>query len=391
MSKTIKRTTGIKVAFGDVVHLSKERSKDPEADGFERYIGLEHLESSELKVRSWGDLADGVTFTNVFRPGQVLFGKRRAYQRKVAVADFSGVCSGDIYVLEPNGEQLLPELLPFICQSEPFYDYVISMSQGGLSPRVNWKTLAKYEFALPPLVEQRRIAEVLQAADRHVMAMQRLLERYGCLYESFLDYTWHCCVSDGKSCTIDQICDEVTVGIVITPSKYFAESGVPAISHSNIHLGRIDLNGVDLIGFDAHQELRKTWLYKGDVVLPRVSTIAGKPYYAAQVPEELDEINSIGIVILRPDRTTVQPGYLEAALNAPSMRRRLVGVAVGSIQRQLNVSIIKRERVPVVHRKRQEQIASHSGQIKSGLEDAKQRLAQSRDIRQRLLQEVLGS
>lgn len=164
MPDITKLTTGTKVAFGDVVQLCKERSKDPEADGFERYIGLEHLEPSDLKVRSWGDIAEGVTFTNVFRPGQVLFGKRRAYQRKVAVADFSGVCSGDIYVLEPKGEQLLPELLPFICQSEPFYDYVIRMSQGGLSPRVNWKALEKYELALPLMEEQRRIAEVLQAA-----------------------------------------------------------------------------------------------------------------------------------------------------------------------------------------------------------------------------------
>ena len=177
MPDTIKRTTGTKVAFGDVVQLSKERSKDPEADGFERYIGLEHLESSDLKVRSWGDLADGVTFTNVFRPGQVLFGKRRAYQRKVAVADFSGVCSGDIYVLEPKGEQLLPELLPFICQSEPFYDYVISMSQGGLSPRVNWKALAKYEFPLPPLEEQRRIAEVLQASEAACVSLSKLRDQ----------------------------------------------------------------------------------------------------------------------------------------------------------------------------------------------------------------------
>ena len=65
MPDTIKRTTGTKVAFGDVVQLSKERSKDPEADGFERYIGLEHMEPSDLKVRSWGDLADGVTFTKI--------------------------------------------------------------------------------------------------------------------------------------------------------------------------------------------------------------------------------------------------------------------------------------------------------------------------------------
>ncbi|MFC1791792.1 restriction endonuclease subunit S, partial [Gemmatimonadota bacterium] len=163
MPEAIEKISGTTVAFGDVVQLSKERSKNPGTDGFERYLGLEHLDPGGLKVRSWGDVADGTTFTSVFRPGQVLFGKRRAYQRKVAVADFSGVCSGDIYVLEPKGNHLLPELLPFICQSEPFYDYVISMSQGGLSPRVCWKALAKFEFALPPLEKQRRIAEVLQA------------------------------------------------------------------------------------------------------------------------------------------------------------------------------------------------------------------------------------
>ena len=163
MPETFKQIKGTTVAFGDVVQLSKERSNDPERDGFERYLGLEHLKPSDLKVCSWGDIVDGTTFTSVFKPGQVLFGKRRAYQRKVAVADFSGVCSGDIYVLEPKGDELLPELLPFICQSESFYDYVISMSQGGLSPRVNWKALAKYEFALPPLEEQRRIADALLA------------------------------------------------------------------------------------------------------------------------------------------------------------------------------------------------------------------------------------
>ena len=103
------------VAFGDVVRLSTERSANPESAGFERYVGLEHLDPGGLTIRRWGDVAAGTTFTSVFRPGQVLFGKRRAYQRKVAVPDFSGVCSGDIYVLESkNARYLLPELLPFI-------------------------------------------------------------------------------------------------------------------------------------------------------------------------------------------------------------------------------------------------------------------------------------
>lgn len=156
------------VAFGDVVRLCTERSSDPEVDGFERYVGLEHLDPGELRVRRWGDLADGVTFTNVFRPGQVLFGKRRAYQRKVAVVDFSGVCSGDIYVLEPKGDALLSDLLPFICQTDAFFEHAVGTSAGSLSPRTNWESLASYEFAIPPLEEQRRLADVLLAASRAV-------------------------------------------------------------------------------------------------------------------------------------------------------------------------------------------------------------------------------
>lgn len=141
-NKTLKPSWR-RVKFGDVVRLSKARSQDPLADGFDRYVGMEHLEPGDLRIRRWGNVADGVTFTSVFQPGQVLFGKRRAYQRKVAVADFSGVCSGDIYVLETKGAQvLLPELLPFICQTDAFFDHAVGTSAGSLSPRTNWTSLA---------------------------------------------------------------------------------------------------------------------------------------------------------------------------------------------------------------------------------------------------------
>ena len=150
-----------RVAFGDVVRLSRERSSDPEDDGFQRYVGLDHLEPGELQLRRWGDLSEGTTFTNVFRAGQVLFGKRRAYQRKVAVADFDGVCSGDIYVFEAKRERLLPELLPFICQTDGFVEHAVGTSAGSLSPRTNWESLASYEVNLPPFEEQRRIANAL--------------------------------------------------------------------------------------------------------------------------------------------------------------------------------------------------------------------------------------
>jgi type I restriction enzyme S subunit len=92
--------------FADLVHLNTDRIADPLAAGVERFVGLEHIEPENLHIRSWGNVADGVTFTNKFKPGQVLFGKRRAYQRKVAVADFEGVCSSDIYVFERTAAKL---------------------------------------------------------------------------------------------------------------------------------------------------------------------------------------------------------------------------------------------------------------------------------------------
>lgn len=189
MPKAATRSTGWStVAFGDVARLSKERSSDPEADGFERFVGLDHIEPGELHLRRWGDIADGTTFTSVFRPGQVLFGKRRAYQRKVAVADFSGVCSGDIYILEPKGKDLLPELLPFICQTDAFFEHAVGTSAGSLSPRTNWDSLASFEFVLPPMEEQRRIARALQAAEEALDSQRRLIDALRALRQASIDH-----------------------------------------------------------------------------------------------------------------------------------------------------------------------------------------------------------
>ena len=174
-----------RVKFGDVVRLSKARSQNPLADGLERYVGLEHLEPGDLRIRSWGNVADGTTFTSRFEPGQVLFGKRRAYQRKVAVADFAGVCSGDIYVLESkDADVLLPELLPFICQTDAFFEHAVGTSAGSLSPRTNWTSLASFEFVLPSLNFQSRIVFTIKSALECELAYEQAREAASALFRS---------------------------------------------------------------------------------------------------------------------------------------------------------------------------------------------------------------
>jgi type I restriction enzyme M protein len=162
-----------RVRFGDVVENLNETENNPANAGPERFIGLEHLEPGSLHIRAWGDVQDGTTFTRRCRAGQVLFGKRRAYQRKVAVAEFDAVVSGDIYVLAPKNDRLMPELLPFLCLSERFFQHAVGTSAGSLSPRTNWNSLASFEFDLPPLDQQRRIAEILRAAVEVVEAWRK--------------------------------------------------------------------------------------------------------------------------------------------------------------------------------------------------------------------------
>ena len=148
-----------RVRFRDVVDNVNATVHNIASEGVSRVVGLEHLDPGELAVTRWGSTDDGTTFTRRFTAGQVLFGKRRAYQRKVGLPDFDGVCSGDIYVFQAKRGRLLDDLLPFVVQSEPFFDYALRTSAGSLSPRTNWRDLKDFAFELPSLMQQREVAD----------------------------------------------------------------------------------------------------------------------------------------------------------------------------------------------------------------------------------------
>lgn len=265
MPETATRRNWTRVAFGDVVRLSKERSRDPDAEGFARYVGLEHLEPGDLKIRSWGDVADGTTFTSVFRPGQVLFGKRRAYQRKLAVAEFSGVCSGDIYVFEPANDHLMPELLPFVCQTDAFFEHAIGTSAGSLSPRTNWKSLATYEFALPPLDEQRRMAHVLVRAATVLEALHELETNFFQLLHRFIIDSFDALSSVYKSVPLGSF-GEATMGRQKSPKYTRGIAPRPYLRVANIGWMTLNLEEIEQMDFSP-TELERYRLLPGDILL----------------------------------------------------------------------------------------------------------------------------
>ena len=151
------------VKLGDVARESRLKWTKSKQDV--PIVGLEHLIPDEIRFDAY-DINTDNTFSKRFVKGQVLFGRRRAYQRKAAIAEFDGICSGDITVIEAIEGKMVPELLPFIIQTPVFFDYANRGSAGSLSPRVKWEHLVDYEFELPPLEEQRRFEAIYRQADK---------------------------------------------------------------------------------------------------------------------------------------------------------------------------------------------------------------------------------
>jgi len=180
---SIDKSDWTPVKFGDVVFEPKESVKDPAAAGIEHVVGLEHIDSEDIHLRRWATIEESTTFTKKFSAGDLLFGRRRAYLKKAAQATIEGICSGDITVMQAN-DGLMPELLPFLVNNDKFFDHAITHSAGGLSPRVKFKDLAKYEFLLPPKAQQAELAELLWALDEMIQKQYQVANNVHIVLES---------------------------------------------------------------------------------------------------------------------------------------------------------------------------------------------------------------
>lgn len=252
-----------KARFGDVVRNVNVTVGDPIAGGVQKTVGLDDLDSGSLTLRRFGDPTAGTTFTKHFLAGQVLFGKRRAYQRKVAVPDFEGVCSGDILVFEAMPERLLPELLPFIAQSEPFYDRALRTSRGSLSPRTSWKDLAEFELWLAPLNEQRRIAELLWALESARDANSSLKRSLSVLYQANVDAFMD--RPNSRREPLGEVAD-IAYGITLNARRDLMGSKLPYLRVANVSRGFIDLSEVKHVGCTP-EEAQRFRLVPSDVLI----------------------------------------------------------------------------------------------------------------------------
>ena len=377
----ISKAGWTRVAFGDVVRLSKARVADPEAAGIERVVGLEHIEPGDLRIRRWGDVANGTTFTTLFKPGQVLFGKRRAYQRKVAVADFEGVCSGDIYVLEPANDRLMPELLPFLCQTDAFFDHAVGTSAGSLSPRTNWTSLASFEFLLPPIQEQARLVEALSAVQETADQFKNAIQAGEVLIEAALADAFR---KDSKSRPLAEWCRNlITYGIVQAGPDI--PDGIPYIRVSDMtDVEELSLDGMLRTSPEIAHKYRRSMVKEGDLVI----ALRGPVGLTHVVPPCLDGANltqGTARISVSEDNSTE---YVRWALRSPLVKHEYSSHAKGSTFAEISLEALRKLPIPIATIDEQRAVAERLAAVGSAATSARARLSEVQRIMSHIISQV---
>ena len=364
----------LKGVVANVVDITREGDRD------DIYLALEHVESwtGRFTAAKGGGDVDGQV--KRFRTGDVLFGKLRPYLAKVVGPGRSGVCAGEFLVLRPRRAKLVPKYLEQLMRSKPVIVAINASTFGAKMPRADWRFIGNMRFRIPPLAEQVAIAGFLEHADRrirrYIRAKERLIElleeqkqaiihqavtgqidvRTGQPYPAYKDsgVEWLGEVPEHWEVgRLKHLTHGVTVGIVVTPSKYYVDQGVPCLRSLNVSGGVVDMTNLVFISESANEFHRKSKIFRGDVVVVRT----GQAGTAAVVPEELDGANCIDLLIVRRSDQLLSR-FVYYYLNSRTAMSQAKAQSVGAIQAHYNTSTLAQLVCPRVSRDEQACIVS---------------------------------
>ena len=286
----------------DQIAFNSTAKKKPTDDDKEHYIGLEHLDSDCLSITRWGSDVAPTGEKLLMKKGDILFGKRRAYQRKVGIAPFDGIFSAHGMVLRPNEEVINKDFFPFFISSDQFMERAVRISVGGLSPTINWKDLREQEFELPSLDKQLVLADKLWAAYRLKESYKKLLVATDEMVKSqFIEMF--------KNLPVNGVIKDLTVGNIASVKKSYSKEDI--INY--IDISSIDNTTKTIVETSEHIVTKapsraQQCVQKGDIL---VSTVRPINRNIAVIEEDTSHlVASTGFCILRP-----QEGYKEYLLS----------------------------------------------------------------------------
>lgn len=359
----IDKSNWVLTTLGDIAKEISKRVDNPSASDYEKFVGLEHIVSGDLKIRKWGTTENLTSSGKAFDAGDILLARRNTYLRRASLVSFDGVCSGDAFVLRENHEKVVPGFLTFVVNSNALWDYANANAAGTMSKRVRWIDLANYEFLLPPKKQQSEITELLWAMDMVVEKNHSLLVKSDVLKESlFLNTLFE--KSDEIDANFGQRKSKYPIkklGDLISKLQYgISESlshdaGIPILRMNNLQEGKLVLGDLKYFDFP-EEEFSKYKLDRGDVLFNRTNSfdlvgkvslfdVDGDYSFASYllrikvVSELLDPRflnvylnSSLGMAKIRKYRT---PGVSQSNINAENLKR--VPVPAPSIGFQQNL------------------------------------------------------
>jgi len=336
-----------RVRLGDVVVRHVETCGNSDRELLGRFVGVDHLDSHDTRLARWGTIGNDAlppTFRYVFRSGMVLLPTRRPKLRKCALARFDGITGEKLLVLKPiDPAILLPELLRFLLSSDAVWANLDSVAIGSVTPHFRWRDLADFEFALPPIKEQRRMAAVLTAAEEALEAHDAARNSATDLLDSYAADRLACQTAAWPVVPLMEVLTLSQYGLSVPPME---RGTYPILRMQNVvdgHVVEDDVRYVDLSDGD-YEAYR---LEDGDVLFNRTNSIdlvgrAGTYALAG------DHVFASYLVRLRTDNKRILPGYLTTYLNSQPGRQQVRSYATrGVSQANVNASNLGKILVPL--------------------------------------------
>jgi len=338
------------VKFGDIAkHISKR--VEPSETDLEIYVGLEHLDPDSLEIKRHGVPGDVEGQKLLVKKGQIIFGKRRAYQRKVAVADFDCICSAHAMVLEANSKNVIPDFLPFFMQSGVFINRAVAISEGSLSPTIKWKVLAEQKFLFPNVEQQPRLLKIFKSAEKALslsesIATEILETKIATAYSLMLEGNWYRELFGQDRVSLPEGWKLLTVGDVLNDTQYGLSDSLdthgryPVLRMMNITNGYVEPNDLKYLDW-SKEEANKYILNCGDIVFNRTNSLE---WVGRTGIFELDGDYLFASYLIRlvANEKKLTPYYLTQYLNLPLIQYRLKAFATpGVSQANINPGSLK--------------------------------------------------
>lgn len=348
--QSLDRKSWRKIRLAEVCDEISIRVNKPAESGLERFVGLEHFDSGELKIRRWGTPENLESSMKAFASGDVLFARRNAYLKRASLADFDGLCSGDAIVLRENHDVIVPGFLAFVLNTTRFWDFAIANAAGTMSRRVNGKTLMRYEFDLPPLDQQRRIAEILWAVDEERQGWLKTKAAAEQVHDTFVERSL--AEFEGKSRRVrlgEMIQKERPLCYGIVQPGEVSSDGTPFIRVCDMEGGNVDVASLMRVSDSVNRQYRRSTVSTGDVLVSIVGTIGR----VAIVGPECEGFNIARAVARIAPSEDIRSDFLAFLLRATSTQRRLVGSSFETARKTLNLSALEVLEFPLPDKKQQ--------------------------------------